>query len=173
MTWLILLLLVLIIVLQIMMGRQILNGLKWRVIEENKEKTSPSSVESDDSDDSDNAELNKKWQEEVKRTVQLQSMAVRNAVQKQIDELHAKEIQYCPRSLSIPVEELNKVYSEEQIATLENYWSNYHHYIKGLWLTNKGTIRTVFSQKDALRIKQESQQLAYHLNEQLQDIMTY
>ena len=170
MEWVVLLLLVLIIVLQIMIGWRVLNRLKWKSVEENVQKKSPSSVESDESHV---YEMEEKWKEEIRRTVQLQCMTIRNAVQKQVDGLHAKEIQYSPRALSIPDEKLRQVYSEEQIDELKSYWSHYKHYINSFWLTSNGTVRTVFSERDALRISQESQKLTYHLNEELREIMIY
>ncbi|MBU9724013.1 MULTISPECIES: hypothetical protein [Bacillaceae] len=84
------------------------------------------------------------WKDELKRTVELQCMEVRNAVQKQTVDIHKREIELSPKELSISENQLNKIYSFEQLMILNNFWEAYHTYIHKYWLTKNGEIKGVF-----------------------------
>ena len=67
------------------------------------------------------------WNTEVKRTMELQCMSVRNAVQKQTVEIHKKEIELAPREPSLTSDQIKDVYSTEQIKTIQLFWLEYEN----------------------------------------------
>ncbi|ADU30076.1 hypothetical protein [Evansella cellulosilytica] len=119
------------------------------------------------------------WNDEIKRTVQLQCMQVRSAVQKQIDDIHKKEIEFAPKSLSIPLEKLSHVYSEDQLKVIHTFWEIYESYLKTHWLTNNGNIKNVFSGKkedtesNVFKLHSASQRLHVELTTLFEEIINY
>ncbi|UCZ54714.1 hypothetical protein LGQ02_08205 [Bacillus shivajii] len=116
------------------------------------------------------------WQEEVQRTVELQCMQVRNAVQKQTHQLHKKEIELSPKRLSVTNDELFVVYNENQIQAIDAFWREYQSYLQKYWLTKDENVRTVFRgseddpQSESAKVIYASKQLTKRLNDHLQHI---
>ncbi|SDY60483.1 hypothetical protein SAMN05421736_102391 [Evansella caseinilytica] len=117
------------------------------------------------------------WEEEMKRTVELQCLAVRNAVYKQTIDLHKKEIEYAPRKLTVPDQSLAALYSEEQRKTIHAFWTAYERYLQNHWYTDSGKIKTVFKgqttdpDSEAGKLTGVSKQLTAYFDTLLEDIM--
>ncbi|MDG5787659.1 hypothetical protein QA612_09130 [Evansella sp. AB-P1] len=117
------------------------------------------------------------WKEEVKRTVELQCMTVRNAVHKQTNDLHKKQIELAPRSLTIPMEFLETVYNKSKILILTEFWREYNLYLDSFWLKKNKSIKTVFKgEKDdptseINQIMRESEILTKKMNTWLKEIL--
>lgn len=116
------------------------------IIVKNKPFSKPMQVEMDPNviKNTDTVELNYDWEEEVKRTVELQLMRIRNAVQKQTSSIHKKEIELAPKSFIFDDKKLMKVYNEEQRLILQTYISSFDTYLHRYWYTKNGKLKTVF-----------------------------
>ncbi|WP_416149657.1 hypothetical protein ACM26V_01280 [Salipaludibacillus sp. HK11] len=118
----------------------------------------------------DNELLENDWEEEVKRTVELQLMRIRNAVQKQTNSIHKKEIEIAPKSLIFDDKILIKVYNEEERALLYTYISSFNTYLERFWYTKNGTFKTVFSgstgnpETHAGQLSRASHELCQHMD---------
>ncbi len=125
---------------------------------------------------SDNLELDyvDEWEEEIKRTVELQCMQVRNSVQKQCTQLHKKEIELAPQELSIPSTLISAVYNKEEEIMIEQFWLAYRNYLNKHWLTTNGNIRSVFrGTEEVNEIHYASKQLTKKLNNYIQKIILF
>lgn len=83
--------------------------------------------------------------EEVKTTVLLQMYTIRNAVQKQITNVHVKSIEQAPKTVAISDDLLKESFSAEEILTIEAFWQLFNMYINDYWLTKNGGYKTVFT----------------------------
>ena len=110
------------------------------------------------------------WEEEVKRTVELQLMRIRNAVQKQTTSIHKKEIELAPKSFIYDDQMLTKVYKEEQRMILYTFISSFNTYLDRFWYSKKGQLKTVFSGKtdnpetQAGQLAQASHELCHQMD---------
>ncbi|MDQ0257698.1 hypothetical protein J2S74_005160 [Evansella vedderi] len=111
------------------------------------------------------------WKNEVRRTVELQCMMVRNAIQKQIVDIHMKEIQIAPRSLSIPYKTLEEIYTTEQLEIIVEFWQSYNEYLNKYWLTSSQNIKSTFPQQQVSQLVASSKQLTYQMNQWIEKIM--
>lgn len=87
----------------------------------------------------------KDWHEEISRTIELQLLKIRNAVQKQTYSIHKKEIELTPNFLLFDDEILASIYIEDQLIIINKYLQTYNDYLLRFWYTKEGTLKTVFS----------------------------
>jgi len=124
-----------------------------------------------------NETLNQQWEEEVKRTVELQLMRIRNAVQKQTTSIHKKEIELAPKSFIYDDQQLRKIYNEEQRSILHTYISSFNTYLDRFWYSKKGQLKTVFSGKtdnpetQAGQLAQASHELCHQMDHWLHEFL--
>ena len=89
--------------------------------------------------------VHQKWRDEVKRTIELQCLSIRNAVSKQTVDIHQKEIEFAPREFLFDEDVLQEVYDQEERELLKTFLATYHKYLELHWLTKEQRLKTVFS----------------------------
>ncbi|ADH99686.1 hypothetical protein [Salisediminibacterium selenitireducens] len=89
--------------------------------------------------------VHQKWRDEVKRTIELQCLSIRNAVSKQTVDIHQKEIEFAPRQFLFDEDVLQEVYDQEERDLLKTFLETYHKYLELHWLTKDQRLKTVFS----------------------------
>ncbi|WP_280768291.1 hypothetical protein [Salipaludibacillus daqingensis] len=120
--------------------------------------------------------LKDEWNEEVKRTVELQLMRIRNAVQKQTSSIHKKEIELAPKSLIFDEKVLMHVYNEKQRSILQTYISSFHTYLQRFWYTKNGKIKTVFpgttenTNSEVAQLSQASHELCHLMDTWIKEL---
>lgn len=93
----------------------------------------------------DHPVVHQKWRDEVKRTIELQCLSIRNAVSKQTVDIHQKEIEFAPRHFLFDEDVLQEVYNEKELDLLKTFLATYHKYLELHWLTKEQRLKTVFS----------------------------
>ena len=89
--------------------------------------------------------VHQKWRDEVKRTIELQCLTIRNAVSKQTVDIHQKEIEFAPRRFLFDEDVLQEVYDQDERDLLKTFLATYHKYLELHWLTKEQRLKTVFS----------------------------
>ena len=89
--------------------------------------------------------VDEKWREEVKRTVELQCLSIRNAVFKQTIDIHQREIELAPKSFLFDEDILEEVYTAEELAVLNTFMDLFQTYLNHHWYTSQQQLKSVFS----------------------------
>lgn len=84
-------------------------------------------------------------QEEVELTTFLKMYAVRNSVQKQLNGIHVKSIEFAPKSLGIKKEIVEKSFPSEKIQLIETFWNLFNEYVETYWKNKNRGYKTVFA----------------------------
>ncbi|KHF38867.1 hypothetical protein [Halalkalibacter okhensis] len=75
---------------------------------------------------------------------------IRDAVSKQKNDIHANLIINTPRHHNLSNAELAKMFSAEQIGTIQQFWASYTRYLHSHWIDHDGKVKTIFrGNKDA------------------------
>ncbi len=82
--------------------------------------------------------------EEWKSYVFVQALQVREAISKQVNNLHPKLIEDAPISHGLTNRELAEAFDSKQIEAITHFWNLFHQYIETHWKTEQGRIKTVF-----------------------------
>jgi hypothetical protein len=113
--------------------------------------------------------------DELTATVLLKMFAIRNAVQKQETNIHVKVIENAPKEFGIDEQLLNKYFSNQHIALINEYWKLFDDYLNNYWVTKNGKLKTVFSgviekkSGDVGELMRGSEQLVLKLDRLLKD----
>ncbi|MCR6096576.1 hypothetical protein HXA31_05775 [Salipaludibacillus agaradhaerens] len=108
--------------------------------------------------------------DEMRRTVELQLLRIRNAVQKQAEGIHQKEMELAPKETIIPEETLEVIYSEEKFNTIMTFMDTFNNYLNRFWYTKNGHLKTVFpgtpdnKESEAGRLIQRSHELCHEMD---------
>lgn len=89
--------------------------------------------------------INQRWRNEVKRTIELQCLSIRNAVAKQTIDIHQTEMDLAPKAYLFDEEILKEVYHPEQLNILTEFLSTFHKYLELHWYTKERRMKTVFT----------------------------
>lgn len=89
--------------------------------------------------------LTLEWKEEVRRTTELQCLQIRNAIQKQSQDIHKKEIEIAPKALLFQPDELTDAFNKQQIEIIVIFSNAYQSYLERFWYTRNGKLKTVFT----------------------------
>ncbi|MEB1808719.1 MAG: hypothetical protein LPK26_15765 [Bacillaceae bacterium] len=82
--------------------------------------------------------------DEWRSYVFIQALQVREAVSKQVNNLHPKWIEEAPASHGLTHKELAEAFSPKQIEAITHFWRMFHQYTDNYWKTEEGKIKTVF-----------------------------
>ncbi|UTR14578.1 hypothetical protein MM221_18805 [Salipaludibacillus sp. LMS25] len=110
------------------------------------------------------------YEDEMRRTVELQLLRIRNAVQKQTEGIHKKEMELAPKGTIIPEETLKNIYSKEEFNTVKTFMEIFNSYLNRFWYTKNGSIKTVFpgtpdnKDSEAGRVIQRSHELCHDMD---------
>lgn len=82
--------------------------------------------------------------DEWRSYVFIQALQVREAISKQVNNLHPKLIEEAPSSHGLSNKELSEAFTPEQIEAITYYWDLYRQYADTYWKTDQGKVKTVF-----------------------------
>ncbi|MFV8829370.1 hypothetical protein [Alkalihalobacterium sp. APHAB7] len=82
--------------------------------------------------------------DEWRSYVFIQALQVREAISKQVSNLHPKLIEEAPSSHGLSNKELSEAFTPEQIEAITFYWDLYRQYADTYWKTDQGKVKTVF-----------------------------
>lgn len=105
--------------------------------------------------------------EELHSYIYVQALQVRDAVYKQTNDLFQQAIEDAPKSHGLTIKQLSTMFTNEQIESIEQFWFLFNNYLNKYWLTDQGTYKTVFPNKELQQIQQESKQLVKLLDQLL------
>ncbi|RXJ03864.1 hypothetical protein DS745_00280 [Anaerobacillus alkaliphilus] len=89
--------------------------------------------------------LEQQLKEELTLTVLLKMFTVRNAVHKQIGNVHAKAIELAPHDVGISEVLLEKHFSLEEQTMIRSFWELFSQYKASYWITKNEKVKTVFT----------------------------
>ncbi|MCR6110596.1 hypothetical protein HXA35_09670 [Bacillus sp. A301a_S52] len=110
------------------------------------------------------------YKEEMRRTVELQLLRIRNAVQKQAEGIHKKEMELAPKNTIVPEKTLEGIYSAENFNTIMTFMEIFNNYLDRFWYTKNGKIKTVFpgtadnTESEAGKLIQGSHELCHEMD---------
>ncbi|AOM82756.1 hypothetical protein [Salisediminibacterium beveridgei] len=93
----------------------------------------------------DHPMVHQRWRNEVKRTIELQCLSIRNAVAKQTIDIHQTEMELAPKSFLFDDDILKEVYQPEQLDILNEFLSTFQKYLELHWYTKERRMKTVFT----------------------------
>jgi hypothetical protein len=118
-------------------------------------------------------------EEERKRTIELQLLKIRNAVQKQTEDIHKKEIELAPKSLIFDNYTLKDLYPPDQQALIHSFMHSFNNYLDRYWYTDKGKLKTVFrgaahkTDTEAGKLVLASRELCHDMDQWLKELNTF
>ncbi|WP_209122512.1 hypothetical protein [Alkalihalobacillus sp. BA299] len=89
--------------------------------------------------------------DERRSYVFLQALQLRDAIAKQVSNLHPRAIEDAPFSHGLTAKELSESFSPMQLEAIASIWDLFHQYVDTYWRTEQGKIKTVF--KGAVDLK--------------------
>ncbi|SER46203.1 hypothetical protein [Salipaludibacillus aurantiacus] len=117
--------------------------------------------------------------DERKRTIELQLLRIRNAVQKQTEDIHNKEIELAPKSLIFDTNTLKELYPPDQQALIHSFMNSFNNYLDRYWYTDKGKLKTVFrgaahkTDTEAGKLVLASRELCHDMDQWLKKLNTF
>lgn len=106
----------------------------------------------------------------------LHLLAVRNAVDKQTQDIYLQDIEEAPRNSGLSEKELSRAFTPNEILIINRFFKLFEHYIQTHWLNKNGKIKTIFrgsaeqSGSEVAILIHESKQLVKHLDMLIQQI---
>lgn len=85
------------------------------------------------------------WDKEIIRTIELQCLRIRNAVDRQTERIHYTEMKLAPKKILGSDPRLLANLSKEQQALLEEFYQLFDSYLQTHWYSSHGSLKTVFS----------------------------
>ncbi|MGJ9384880.1 hypothetical protein [Salipaludibacillus sp. CF4.18] len=85
------------------------------------------------------------FEEEIRRTTELQWLRIRNAIQKQSHDIHKKEMELAPKQFLYSQETLSTVFNDQQMDAILSFSNTYQQYLTRFWYTKNGNLKSVFT----------------------------
>lgn len=110
------------------------------------------------------------FDEEVRRTTELQWLRIRNAIQKQTQDIHKKEMELAPREFLFSTESLSRVFNEQQMESILSFSKAYQQYLDRFWYTKNRQLKSVFKgettdpQTEAGQLVRSSHELCHQMD---------
>ncbi|MCE7791073.1 hypothetical protein K8O68_01415 [Salipaludibacillus sp. CUR1] len=118
-------------------------------------------------------------EDERKRTIELQLLRIRNAVQKQTEDIHKKEIELAPKSLVFDTNSIKDLYLPDQQMLIHSFMNSFNNYLDRYWYTDKGKLKSVFrgaahkTDTEAGKLVLASRELCHNMDQWLKELNTF